>query len=1126
MRHKKHLPLTLSLVLIVLVITTAVQTNRHSVQAIQTEDNLPAWTVLVYMASDNNLEYFSFKDLDEMEIAGSTSEINIVVQFDRAEKYDKTNGDWHDTRRFFITNDGTEGQLNSQELGSIGETNTGDPATLTDFIVWGMQTYPAEHYALVIWDHGGSWLGIAVDDSADGDGLIMPELEKALKDAMDITAIKLDIIGFDACMMGGMEVYRTIAPYAHYAIASPELIPRQGWDYTGFLTALSESDKTPLDLGRYAVDSFHRFYSGTGTHDFFSMGVIDLSKLDAVDAALIDFSNVINSYNEEGVQTLVDARYHSLVFASHYIKHDIWSAVDLAYFMQQVMEVTDNADIINAAQKVIDSQALMVLYHRSSEMLAGSTGLSIYFPRSLKVYREDPGYDRYVVEMPSQMFFWQSFLEIFYNEFLDHAPEAVVMDWWLNADGLIQLQFDIQEQGLALAFFFVLYQADDGLPILVDYRLIPLDSDDGDSAGHIITWAQQVPFVTDDMEQAPVLVIRNPNNPTKGVVGGMYVPQDGSPAIPVHVIFDLESGLETEVWGSFTSRLGSQPFEIEPQNGDHFEPFWHSLAPDNELISRTSGISLVFDDTPLHLLWVQLEEGTYEIGVASESVGANTSQNHIEVEVDEEGTVTLPPMNVEVTPEPEPCNPRTDWEGRYTVQTGDALYNIADAHGITVFELQEANCITDVNLIVAGQVLIVPFVNSAPIAADDSITTDFNTPIDINILGNDYDPDPDGLLNTASIATYNGPSGGTITVDSNSGLVTYTPNSGYSGSDSFIYTVNDNLGATSNLAVVTISITSPTPVPIPTATPNPYCVTNNTDDIIQIAAPGSLRWCIENTPAGGIITFDPSVTGMIVLSAGELQINKNLSITGPGAATLAINADSVGRVINIISGTVNISGLTISSGMVTGSGGGIYNGGSLTINRCTIDYNNSDFGAGIYNAGAMTIVYSTISNNFSGQEGGGIHNSGTLTMINSTISGNAGAGGGGIFNGGAADISFVTIADNNSGIWSTSTLNIRNTILARNSGNCTVSVFTSSAGNWSDDASCAGFGSNALVGTELGGLANNGGGTLTHAITTVNPAYNGAADCLAVGGFTINTSQNGVGRPANTLCDAGSYEIP
>jgi hypothetical protein len=76
MRHKKYLPLTLPLVLIILVITTALQTNRHSVQAIQTQDNLPAWTILVYMASDNNLEYLSFKDLDEMERAGSTSEIN------------------------------------------------------------------------------------------------------------------------------------------------------------------------------------------------------------------------------------------------------------------------------------------------------------------------------------------------------------------------------------------------------------------------------------------------------------------------------------------------------------------------------------------------------------------------------------------------------------------------------------------------------------------------------------------------------------------------------------------------------------------------------------------------------------------------------------------------------------------------------------------------------------------------------------------------------------------------------------------------------------------------------------------------------------------------------------------
>ncbi len=121
--------------------------------------NRAAWTVMVYIGADNDLESFALTDINEMELVGSTTAVNIVVQMDRTAGYDSTNGNWADTRRFFITRDNNLDLITSQPVQNLSETNTGDPVYLADFATWAMRTYPANRYALIIWDHGGGVAG-------------------------------------------------------------------------------------------------------------------------------------------------------------------------------------------------------------------------------------------------------------------------------------------------------------------------------------------------------------------------------------------------------------------------------------------------------------------------------------------------------------------------------------------------------------------------------------------------------------------------------------------------------------------------------------------------------------------------------------------------------------------------------------------------------------------------------------------------------------------------------------------------------------------------------------------------------------------------------------------------------
>ena len=112
------------------------------------------WTFMVYLDADNNLEGAGIDDINEMEMVGSDSNINILVQIDRIPGYDTSNGDWRDCKRYYVTKDYSSSSIGSTEVGDLGEVNMGSSSTLSNFISWAKSNYPADNYALILWDHG------------------------------------------------------------------------------------------------------------------------------------------------------------------------------------------------------------------------------------------------------------------------------------------------------------------------------------------------------------------------------------------------------------------------------------------------------------------------------------------------------------------------------------------------------------------------------------------------------------------------------------------------------------------------------------------------------------------------------------------------------------------------------------------------------------------------------------------------------------------------------------------------------------------------------------------------------------------------------------------------------------
>ena len=189
-------------------------------------------------------------------------------------------------------------------------------------------------------------------------------------------------------------------------------------------------------------------------------------------------------------------------------------------------------------------------------------------------------------------------------------------------------------------------------------------------------------------------------------------------------------------------------------------------------------------------------------------------------------------------------------------------------------------------------------------------------------------------------------------------------------------------------------------------------VTNGND-----SGPGSLRQALADAKDGDTINFDPSV-GVVTLTTAELTIAKSITISASAQMVTVQRAPQTEfRIFHVMPGhSVEIDGLTISGGHITGdNGGGIMNDNStLTIAHCTVSGNaivsassGINFGGGIHNSGTMTLNQVIVNNNnafFCGcgngvSSGGGISNTGTMIIIAGTVQSNMGFySAGGIYN--------------------------------------------------------------------------------------------------------------------------------
>ena len=340
--------------------------------------SIPEWTVMIYLDADNNLESAGINDINEMEIVGSSSKVNIVVQADRIPNYDNSNDNWTTTRRYYIMQDNDPFLINSQ-FDDLGELNMGDPQTLIDFTSWAVTEYPAEKYLLIIWNHGGGFRspayskGIAQDDTSGKDIITMPELEDALSAISVQMGKNIDIVGMDACLMAMTEVAYQIKDCADILVTSEENVPGDGWPYDTILAQLvSNPHMSPEQLAANIVDKYIISYP----YDNVTQSAIDLSYMDDLAGQLSSMADSIRSDTLTSKDAYLNAAYSSQHYSDYY--HDF---IDLYDFCSKVYYYSNNFEV-KAITLIVQQNLLNAVINSdyNGGILSGSKGLSIYFP--------------------------------------------------------------------------------------------------------------------------------------------------------------------------------------------------------------------------------------------------------------------------------------------------------------------------------------------------------------------------------------------------------------------------------------------------------------------------------------------------------------------------------------------------------------------------------------------------------------------------------------------------------------------------------------------------------------------------------------------------------------------------
>ena len=380
-------------------------------------------TVLTYIAGDNDLAYFAGRNLDDMKKVGSTKHLNIIVQLDGQGSHEKT-------KRLYIEKNKAI-QVNYSDSSSQQKLDFGNPLTLIDAFEWAVKEYPADHYGLILWNHGIGILdniggrtssaselfafnpdtnmlelnrsigfidylkeeqlrGVCFGDTY-GTYLTNQKLKYALKQISSklLNGKKIDIVGFDACLMSMIEVGNILRPHTNYMVGSQEIELGTGWPYHKIFEPFKTKPLPPEEFCKHIVTVYNNNYKFI-TYDY-TLSAIDLNQLKPLERSLDKVSilllEALKNQKNNTVSRLIRAS-KSRRLCTHFSEP---TYIDLHHFLSNISDTLDFMSLKNdsktlkealskelfTARKLLLNSVVANCYGKN---LPEAKGVSIYFP--------------------------------------------------------------------------------------------------------------------------------------------------------------------------------------------------------------------------------------------------------------------------------------------------------------------------------------------------------------------------------------------------------------------------------------------------------------------------------------------------------------------------------------------------------------------------------------------------------------------------------------------------------------------------------------------------------------------------------------------------------------------------
>lgn len=266
--------------------------------------------------------------------------------------------------------------VDEQPLASMGREDT-----LSSFLAFAKANYPANKTGIIFWNHGGgSVSGAEFDENFGGDSLTIDEMYRAFASNYELSEENpsFDLIGFDTCLMASVDVAYTFTDIGKYLVASEETEPSNGWNYTGWASALGQNPAMEAaELGTVICETYQTGCELVGTADNITLSLTNLSKV----------ADLVAAYNEFGKDALANACIDPSFFSyfgraaavtenygGNTKDQGYTNMVDLGDLATQTAELLPNTSGV-----VLAAMEDCVEYKVNGPYRAQATGLSCYY---------------------------------------------------------------------------------------------------------------------------------------------------------------------------------------------------------------------------------------------------------------------------------------------------------------------------------------------------------------------------------------------------------------------------------------------------------------------------------------------------------------------------------------------------------------------------------------------------------------------------------------------------------------------------------------------------------------------------------------------------------------------------